>query len=66
MRTVKTIVRDTTAEVIRLLEEDDEGTDKRWNNPDFWERVTVGRCAGCGGGHVLKDGRCWHCRVVTP
>jgi hypothetical protein len=66
MKRLTAIVRDTTAEVIQLLAATDGDTDKRWNNPAFWERVTVGRCAGCGGGHVLKDGRCWHCRVVTP
>lgn len=35
---------------------------KRWDDLMFWGRVTVGRCTGCGEGHVLKDGLCWLCR----
>jgi hypothetical protein len=36
---------------------------KRWDDPAFWERVSVGYCAGCKEGHVLKDGLCWNCRA---
>lgn len=39
---------------------------KRWDDPSFWERVSIGYCASpthVGDlGHVLKDGLCWHCR----
>jgi hypothetical protein len=40
-----------------------EGSNMRWDNPAFWDRVSVGACELCGERHVRKDGRCWECRL---
>lgn len=32
-----------------------------WDAPEHWKGVTIGLCARCGHGHVLRDTLCWNC-----
>jgi hypothetical protein len=41
-------------------------TTMKWDDPQYWQGVSVGICATCNGGHVLKHGRCWNCRHPNP
>lgn len=39
---------------------------RRWDDPAFWDSISVDYCRACGRGSVLRHGVCWDCRHLTP